>query len=264
VSSSRSSALAARALGIPSFIICDYEFVDLRAYRRLGSYLLFPEVIPAAVFEELGFAATRLLPFRGLKEDVSFAGLNVEATPAHNFGARDDLVRFVVRPAADRSHYHRSQSAALTTELLGFLAGSESVQVVFAPRYLSQVTQLEELEFRNEPVVLDRPIEFVALLKAADAVVSAGGTMLREAAMLGVPAYSTFQGRRGAVDRHLAERGRLQFLDSRDDFRSIGLQKKGKLSSVSQNPMLAEEIVELVLARTSRTGADAGGLQDVS
>ena len=46
----------------------------------------------------------------------------------------------------------------------------------------------------------------------ADLVVSAGGTMIREAAVLGTPVWSIFEGRLGAVDEQLIAEGRVRFL----------------------------------------------------
>ena len=62
---------------------------------------------------------------------------------------------------------------------------------------------------------------FVSLLSAVDAVMSSGGTMLREAAYLGIPAYSIFRSELGAVDRHLQAAGRLHFVERAADLDSI-------------------------------------------
>src|SRR5204862_426590 len=58
-------------------------------------------------------------------------------------------------------------------------------------------------------VVPDRAVDAQSLIAAADAVVSAGGTMNREAVALGTPVYTTFSGRIGAVDEQLIRDGRL-------------------------------------------------------
>ena len=71
ISSSRSSALAARLLGIPSFIFCDYEHAEVGIYRRLGCHMIIPEVVGKPFFQNFGFRENRLLTFRGLKEDIS-------------------------------------------------------------------------------------------------------------------------------------------------------------------------------------------------
>jgi predicted glycosyltransferase len=225
VSSSRSSALVASALRLPAYVLCDYEHVDLGAYRLLGSTILHPDVIDAEAFRRKGFDDGRLLPFGGLKEDLSFARVDIEGTPPHPFPVDDRLVKVLFRPPAAESHYYVPASGELTAQLLDELASRGDAVVVFSPRYPWQVGYLEGREWANEPIVLDRPVPFVSLLKASDLVVSSGGTMAREAAYLGIPAYSIFQGEIGAVDRHLETTGRLVLLRSGADFERLKIEK---------------------------------------
>ena len=65
--------------------------------------------------------------------------------------------------------------------------------------------------------VPDRAVDAQSLVALADLVVSAGGTMNREAVALGTPVYTTFAGRLGAVDASLIRAGRLWPLTSPAD-----------------------------------------------
>lgn len=254
VHAGRAAALAARTLGAMSFAICDYEFSDLTADRLAGSYILFPDAIDEAEFRRKGFSQRRLLPFSGLKEDLTFAGVDVDAVEAHRFEQEPDerLVRVLVRPAAEESHYYRAESGHITLELLRFLSGRDDAVVVFSPRYPRQAEYLAELDWAVPPVVLERAVPFVSLLKAVDAVVSSGGTMIREAAYLGVPAYSTFRGEQGGVDRFLESAGRLRFLTSPADFEHVRLARIDRLSPLASNPNLRDGLVEAVLDRARK------------
>lgn len=255
----RASALVARRLGIPSFVITDYEYVQVSFYRLTGSYVLHPDVIDSRVFEKRGIRRERLIPFRGLKEDVSFRGLNLESVPEHPFAEIEDrsLVRLLYRPPAEESHYYRSASGALSLELLGDLAARSEAVIVFSPRYAWQEEYLGRFAWANHPVVLREAVPFASLLRSVDLVVSSGGTMAREAAYVGVPSYSIFQGELGAVDRHLASLGRLHLIASRDDFAAIELKRRGPEQVLATNPALAEELAQVVLtyAATSRTAS---------
>ena len=134
VSASRPSALAARLMRVPSYIVVDYEYVNLSIYRFLGSHVLFPDVIDPGVFERQGFAKERLIPFSGLKEDISFAGAELENVDSHPFPTiAAGTVRVLFRPPAEESHYHRAASSALANELLALLARMENVVVIFSP-----------------------------------------------------------------------------------------------------------------------------------
>jgi predicted glycosyltransferase len=256
ISASRAAAAVCRLIRRPSFVILDYEHVSLGAFRLAGSSIFHPEVIPTVAFAGRGIRADRLLPFSGLKEDISFSDVDIAATPAHRIQAPDGLVRALLRPAAEESHYYREESGRITTELLERLAGEERTVLVFSPRYPRQVEYLARFTWRNEPVILDHAVPFVSLLKGIDLVISSGGTMLREAAYLGIPAYSLFQGELGGVDRHLVELGRLRLLTGPEDFEQIALTKASPPTPLATNPRLVDEVAQRVVRAVATTSPD--------
>ncbi len=248
---SRSATLAARRLRIPSFVIVDYEYADLLVFSASGTNILFPSVIDSARFRRHGISRERLMPFDGLKEDISFADVDFGSVQGHDFGERNGAPRILFRPPAEESHYFRRESRDLAFELLRYLAG-HGAKVVFSPRFDWQIRYLESVpHWPQAPVVLDRPIPFVSLLKGVDAVVSAGGTMLREAAYLGVPAYSIFRSRIGAVDRQLASLGRLYMLSSASDFPRIDLSPRGSLRPLHGESQVADDLSRVIIERAS-------------
>jgi hypothetical protein len=249
VSASRAAVIATRLLRRPSFALIDYEHVHLGVFRRAGSHILHPDVIEPDAFVGRGIERQRLIPFRGLKEDLTFGSLGTTVTDPVP-GLDDGLVHALVRPAAEESHYYRSESGEMTLVLLERLAAEQGTVVVFSPRYPRQVEYLERFDWAHDPVVLSRPLPVVQLLNAVDVVISSGGTMLREAAYLGVPAYSLFQGEVGGVDRHLESIGRLRLVTSTDDLDAITLEKAGAREPLRSNPDLAAELVAAVLSRT--------------
>lgn len=249
LSVSRSASLAARTLGIPSFSLCDYEYVNLAVFRRVGTYIIHPDVIPAETFRARGVPADRLIPFHGIKEDVTFADVDVESIPAHAFPEleRAQELRVLVRPPAEESHYHREESSALGRETLRRLASDEGMRVIFSPRYEWQVRQLESMRWAVPPLVLRTPVPFVSLLKAVDVVISGGGTMTREAAYLGIPAVSVFRGAAGDVDRYLESAGRLTIVRSADDLDAVDLRALPRVEPMSTNPRAPDDIVDAML-----------------
>jgi predicted glycosyltransferase len=248
VSAGRASALAARRMGIPSFVLTDYEHVHLALFRVTGSFIVFPEVIGAAAFTRRGLREDRLIGYRGIKEDLTFANVDVAGMPAQRFPGLDatGATKVLFRPPAVESHYYREASGSLSSRVLEHLAAQDDVALVFSPRYPWQAEELRRFEWRNEPVVLERAVPFVSLLKGVDAVVSAGGTMLREAAYLGVPAFSIFQGEIGGVDRHLAELGSLRLVSDPSELR---FERRGREPLAESNPQLLAELVETILER---------------
>jgi predicted glycosyltransferase len=127
----------------------------------------------------------------------------------------------------------------------------DEVVVILAPRHPWQVDDLNRLEWRTPPVVLDSPIPFVSLLKSVDVVVAAGGTVAREAAYLGVPTYSVFCGRDGQVDLHLERLGRIEFLKGKEDLDRLRLQRREQLSPLPAKPGLIDEMAEGMLKRAT-------------
>jgi predicted glycosyltransferase len=249
VCAGRASLVAARMLRIPAFDLRDYEHADLTFDRLTRSHVLFPDVIDPDSFRRRGIRDERLIPFHGLKEDLSFAGLQPDQVKPYEAPADPGLVLVLFRPPAEESHYYRQASGNLSRDLLAYLSARSDAVVVFSPRQPRQADVLDELDWRNPPVVLREAVPFVSLLKGVDLVVSSGGTMVREAAYLGVPAYSIFQSELGGVDRHLASLGRLHLVGSPHEFGRIQLAKAGGLDVLRSNPRLLEELTAAVLER---------------
>jgi uncharacterized protein len=248
VCASRAAVVAARLMKVPSYVILDYEFVDARIFRLGGSTILYPDVIELEALRRRGLSQRHLVPFHGLKEDLTFANLSLETIEAADIGQRPgDAPRVLFRPAAEESHYYRPESRVLALRTLEHLAGQD-VQVVFSPRYERQTRDIEGLGWRIPPLVLRRPLPFVPLLKSVDAVVCSGGTMFREAAYLGIPAYSIFQGQLGAVDLHLEAIGRARIIRSSVELDLIRLERRrAPLSPMRSNAGLAEDIARRAL-----------------
>jgi hypothetical protein len=86
------------------------------------------------------------------------------------------------------------------------------------------------------------------LIAAADLVVSAGGTMNREAAAIGTQAATVYAGEWAAIDETLVREGRLRRIASREDFKALELMKQNK-----RNPQRASgnkvrhEVARLIL-----------------
>ena len=247
----RAALLVARRMGVPAFSIWDYEHADL-TFDRLGrSYIVYPDVIGEEAFLRRGIKQDRLLPFPGLKEDFSYAGLDLDAIPAHVFAEAwdDQLTKVLYRPPAEDSHYYRRESGTLSRAVLERLAGDEQALVVFAPRDPRQASELDRYAWANRPIALERPLPFVSLLKAVDLVIASGGTMVREAAYLGVPAVSIFRGETGAVDEYLESLGRLQFVSSAHE---INLAKRPRATPRDSDPALLANLADTILRLDGR------------
>ena len=229
---SYSQVLAARALGLRSVTLMDYEHQPANHLAfRLASRVVVPESFPAGALRRFGAGARKVRRYRGIKEDVYLADFEPDPDFARSliqrFGidlSRDALV--VVRPPAREALYHRFENE-LFGELLARLLASPNVGVVLLAR---SAAQREEIAARHAAANLFTPREALDganLVAAADLVVSAGGTMNREAAALGVPAATVYAGRWAALDEQLVCEGRLKRIASREDLEALRVEKKG-------------------------------------
>jgi predicted glycosyltransferase len=249
---SRSGALAARMMGIPAFSIVDYEHVELRSYRLFGANMLFPSVIGEDAFRSKGFVSGNLVPFAGLKEDFSFAGKDLTVHEPQELSAIGrELYRVLVRPPAEDSHYFKTSSRTLVEDTIGLLAQRRDVQVVLAPRRPEQRSLVDAEEWVNQPIVLKRAIPFIDLLGSVDCVVCSGGTMLREAAYLGVPAVAIFAGPTGGVDAHLASIGAARLVRSSQELGCIDWKMRRHAGVVAHNPGLVDDVARQMSVRAS-------------
>lgn len=250
VSASRSAALTARSLGVPSFVICDYEYVNLAVFRACGSYILHPDVISSDTFVARGVREDRLIPFSGIKEDLSFADAHIEEEfPAELTGlTASTLRRVLIRPPAEESHYHRRESSDVAHRVLEHFSTRNDCIVLYSPRYEWQVASVWRHRWQVQPYVLQKPLPFISLLKAVDVVISGGGTMTREAAYLGVPAISIFHGKSASVDAYLESIGRLTVIRELSDLERLDIGGLRKHEPLRQQSNTAEEIVSLIEA----------------
>jgi uncharacterized protein len=259
LSVSRSASLAARSFGIPSFAVCDYEYVNLSVFRLAGTYIVHPDVIPADAFRARGVSGERLIPFRGIKEDITFADVDLASFAPYAFHELEGSTarRVLVRPPAEESHYHRAESSELGRATLRWLASVDDVRIVFSPRYGWQLEQLDEIEWATPPLVLHDAVPFVSLLKAVDVVVSGGGTMTREAAYLGIPAVSVFRGAGGEVDRYLEGTGRLTIVRSAADLAALDVRGLSRLEPMRTNSDAPADIADAVIQAIGWEGRTA-------
>jgi uncharacterized protein len=215
--------MSARRLGIPSATTHDYEFATLQHQLglRAATKVVFPEAIPAERLARLGVRPPKLLRYAGLKEEYYLSDFEPDARVLDQWQLDRNRVLVVLRPPPDVSLYHR-QSNPLFPQTLDHLGNLEEVQAVVLPRTDAQREYVRGLSLPSV-VVPDRAVDAQSLIAFADVVVSAGGTMNREAAALGVPVYTTYGGRLGGVDEELIREGRLKPLT---DPRALELRKR--------------------------------------
>jgi predicted glycosyltransferase len=226
--------LAARSLGVRSATAHDYEFAALQHHLglRAATRVVFPDAVPAERLARFGARPPKLVTYPGIKEEYYLS--DFEPDPSATASIDPARVLAVVRTPPDVSLYHRHGNP-LFAQILERLGRDDSVHAVVLPRTGEQRDAVRELRLPSLHVP-DRAIDAQSLVALADVVVSAGGTMNREAVALGVPVYTTFAGRLGAVDELLVAEGRLHSLSDPD---ALILRKRAQTSErVRRDPRL--------------------------
>jgi uncharacterized protein len=217
---SRAQVLICKALGIPTIVMHDYEHSTKTGFLE-PDWLLMPDVIPEGAMSR---HSDTVLRYPGLKEDVYVPRFRPDPTILNQLGISQDELVMTVRPPATEAHYHNPESEVLFAETMRLLSSNPRVRAVALPRNARQGDQLRadwsDLISSGQMLVPSTPVDGLNLIWFSDLVVSGGGTMNREAAALGVPVYSIFRGKIGAVDRYLADTGRLTMVESTDDVRT--------------------------------------------
>ena len=235
-------AVVSSLFRIPSAQMQDYEFagwqrqVAFRAARKV----LVPDSIPLERLKKIGAGERKLVRYPGLKEEYYLADFEPDAAVLGELGLDREKVLVVVRPPPETSEYHARND--LYGETIRRIAGAEGVQAVVIPRTERQGEEVRAMGAANL-IVPARAIDAQSLIAFADLVVSAGGTMNREAVALGTPVFTTFAGRMGGVDEALIADGRLQVLD---DPAALPLRKRESPPGV-RNPRDPELLVEGML-----------------
>ena len=234
--------VAAAALRIPSATAFDYEFAKVQHHVncRLARAVVVPDAIPPERLHPYG-ADGKLRRYEGLKEEYYLADFEPDEAVLAELGLDRERPLVVVRTPPEVSLYHRFENP-LFRGVLDRLRSSDA-QAVVLPR---TAAQREELALLGGFTVPEHAIDAQSLVSFADLVISAGGTMNREAVALGTPVYTTFEGRLGAVDEALLKDGRLRRLEHPDEV-SVERRAMGGGLRVRRDP---RELVKMILSAT--------------
>lgn len=217
---SRAQLLSSTALGIPTVMIVDYEFI-----AKVGSlksdWIFMPHFIPSDSSQQ---AKKEVLRYPGLKEDVYVPRFRPDPSLRSELGLSEEDLVVTVRPPAIEAHYHNAEAEVLLDAALKMLVARPDARVILLPRNERQAKILRKdwgqwIESRKI-IIPEHVVDGLNLIWISDLVISGGGTMNREAAALGVPVYSIFRGAIGGVDKYLAASGRLVMIESVNDIRT--------------------------------------------
>lgn len=226
---SRSQMLAAHFLRIPVVLFIDYEYIQTIPFVK-PNILFLPQIISN---EGLKNIAKQIIHYPGIKENLYVPSFMPNADIIKDLNIDTNKIIVTLRPPAHEAHYHNPESEKLFDDIIRFLTGIESVQIIILPRDPKQNKSIEE-DYKNyittkQIIIPETVFNGLDLIWYSDLVISGGGTMNREAAALGVPVYSIFKGKIGDVDKYLAETNKLVFINNIDEFKNkVKIKKRDK------------------------------------
>jgi len=223
---SRAQIIICNLLNIPTLLMADYEFAAYPPFMR-PTWEMAPEIIPDSA---LSCPAGRIKKYPGIKEDIYVPNFQPEAGFLDVFHLDSKHIIAVVRPPATEAHYHNPDAEPLLAHFMKRALAVAEVRIILVPRNKRQGDQLQT-DFpswfeRGRTIIPASAVDGLNLIWHADLVISGGGTMNREAAALGVPVYSIFRGKIGAVDRQLEKEGRLRLLETIEDVDRIAFVRR--------------------------------------
>ncbi|MEK6277885.1 MAG: DUF354 domain-containing protein [Actinomycetota bacterium] len=237
--------VACRLLGVPNTTMLDYEWALLQhsVNCRLATRVLAPDAIPARRLARYGARSRKLVRYPGLKEEYYLSGFEPDPYVLEELDIDRERILCVVRTAPAYALYLGGSENPILPRVLRRLSENEETQTVVLPRTPEQGSAIAELGLQRL-IIPERVVDGRSLVAFADLVVSAGGTMNREAAVLGTPVWSIFEGRMGGVDEQLAREGRLHLVTDPEEIEVVKKEADRYRSRVQRDP---QELLDMAL-----------------
>lgn len=240
---SRSLVLPARLLGIPLITMYDYEYISDYLFKKFSKAILMPHISHDR-------NERKCLPFPGLKEEIYLWDHKYIPNWDKDLQIEKDKILVILRPPASMAHYHNSKAEEIFEKIIKEISKNKEISAIVVPRTKKQKTEIKNLiRGSKRIIILDKAVDGISMLKKADLVVGGGGTMNREAALLGVPVYSIFKGKTGKIDKWLNQRGRLNFINLKNETGKIPYKEtadKKPLVNVRNLKKVISDLIEKI------------------
>jgi predicted glycosyltransferase len=257
---SRAMALAAYLLRIPTMTLYDYEFVSCRFFNMVSTRVLVPQQIPVQRLQEQGLKLGKLVSYPGFKEEVYIHDFKPDHNILNQLKLDPKRVIVALRPPSTWAHYQDPKSEKLLHALMQRLQQQNDIQVVTLTRTEEQAIALRK---QYGPVsdrfrISSEAVDGLSLMWYSDAIFSGGGTMVREAALLGLNAYSIFAGKLGAADEALTRMGLLKMIHEQEEIENLEFRKAPERKAPSSATSLTREFVSREIERFIREYSGPG------
>lgn len=246
---SRTQLVASRRLSFPSLLMLDYEHTEARIFNFLASHLLMPSSIPADLLSRLGFDLRKIIRYTGFKEQIYLKDFVPRVNFRKEINIDADAILVTIRPPSTVGNYHDRRSEGLFQRCLEYFSSQNGTHCLIVNRTTSELDIIPPtLRHRENISILPRPVDGLQLMWASDLVVSGGGTMNRESALLGIPTFSIFTGATPFLDLALQDSGKLAFIKDSTHIGNIPIIKRSIPDHYEpKNTQLASQITDIII-----------------
>lgn len=247
---SRSQVFASWLMSVPNYCGLDYEHTESVIFSKFAAKMWVPERLPQEAIQAIGVKENKVLRYAGYKEEFYLKDFKPDAKFKEKQQIPADKIFVALRPPASQANYHNESSEKILELLVKKLTSQENVFTLCLPRTEDQRQLLKKYNKAGSFKVLDGVVDGLNLAYYADLLISGGGTMNREAALLSTPVYSIFAGELGALDADMEQRGMISFLRTEEDIENkLQVDYKSNVTNKHQiNPDLVSFLVDAVLA----------------
>jgi len=210
-------------------------------YSRFVDFAFFPNAIDSETLNRQGLKK-KFYRYSGYKEDIYVSYYKPDREFKNNIPFEKYIV---VRPENIHANYLKNRSViSIVPSLLTKLSG-KGYNIVFLPRYQEDRKYSDGI---SNIYIPENPLNGLDLCYYADAVLTGAGTFAREAACLGIPAFSFYAGKELlAVDKRLIKEGKIYYSRNTADL----VEKVAKSSKnepvFSRSIAVREELKEKLL-----------------
>jgi uncharacterized protein len=250
---SRTQVLTSFSMGIDSIVMLDYEYTESRIFNTCATYLLIPSLIPDQRLREAGFNMKKVIRYHGFKEELYLNDFIPNPGFRKTLGISDESILVTLRPPSTVGNYHDNRSETYFKECIKYFSNKKNVICLIINRLTDDKNLLlSQSENKSNIKFLDKAVDGLQLIWNSDIVVSGGGTMNRESALLNVPTYSIFTGRRPYLDEYLQERKKLTFINKIEDIENIPVKKRNiSVNEISFGNKVVDEVAGLIMEKTT-------------
>jgi predicted glycosyltransferase len=243
---SRTQVIASKRMKIPSILMLDYEYTENKIFNIFADYILMPAYIPDEVLDKAGFNLKKIIRYNGFKEELYLNNFVPEDNFRKEIGIDENEILIVIRPPSLVGNYSNKHSESLFIDAIKFISETKAKSMIISRTKEDRELINNLIKGKKNIKFLEKVVNGLQLIYAADIFLSGGGTMNREAALLGTETYSIFKGRKPYLDEYLEKVGKMRFINSKEDFKRIKIEKKEKYKEEFENS-LVKEITDIIL-----------------